>query len=64
MHRALAGLQSAKPIVNDSSLGHNSHLTARGDLDQAEALLKPLVTRKCFNIREFGFLCMGILAPA
>ncbi len=27
----------------------------RGDLEQAEALLKPLQTRKCFNISEFGY---------
>ncbi|MCL4393453.1 MAG: tetratricopeptide repeat protein [Chloroflexi bacterium] len=29
----------------------------RGDLEQAEALLKPLRTRKRFNFSEFGFLC-------
>ena len=29
----------------------------RGDLEQAEALLKPLQTRKQFNISEFGYLC-------
>ena len=29
----------------------------RGDLEQAEALLRPLLTRKRFNSQEFGFFC-------
>lgn len=29
----------------------------RGDLDEAELQLKPLLTRKRFNVGEFGFFC-------
>jgi predicted Zn-dependent protease len=29
----------------------------RGDLEQAEPLLRPLLTRKRFNVQEFGFFC-------
>jgi tetratricopeptide (TPR) repeat protein len=29
----------------------------RGDLEQAELLLRPLLTRKRFNLHEFGFFC-------
>ena len=41
----------------DSLIEHNRW--KGGKLEQAEALLRPLLTRKRFNIQEFGFFCQA-----